>query len=160
MSDVVDALKKQLDEIAATLKPMHLKMAQELLEGKTQEEAYISAGGKGKTARQQSSHVIKNNPAILEYVSLVKKIAYESALPEQIATLEQKRELLWKIAQHCSDIALLKVDNEGNEIDTTMRNPVAAKEAIAELNKMDGHLATIKKAITTQVPVSYEISIG
>jgi len=52
---------------------------------------------------------------------------------ELIATFHDKRKRLWEIANNTID-----------------HDPKASIEAIAELNRMDGHRATVKYQIITQ----------
>lgn len=53
----------------------------------------------------------------------------------------QKMMMLWDIANFCAGTMF---DSEGNEI---MKNPGAAKAAIAEMNKMQGDIAPEKKEV-------------
>lgn len=144
------ALKADLASVAKSLKANHLKMAKALVVGKSQEEAYRAGGGKAKDGYAAASEMIKLNPKISQYVDLVKEIDAIESLPKQIATREQKREMLWDIA---TKAASLKVGLKGSEDPETgecteeIFDASAAKtavSAIAELNKMDGDLAVIK----------------
>jgi len=143
-------LKSELASIAKSLKANHLKMAKALAVSKTQEEAYRAGGGKAKDGYAAASEMIKLNPKISQYVALVKRIDAIESLPKQIATREQKRQMLWDIA---TKSATLKVGIKGTEDPETgectqeIFDATAAKtavSAIAELNKMDGDLAVIK----------------
>lgn len=154
MSDDLTALKSELANLAASLKANHLTMAKALAENKTQEEAYRLAGGKAKDGYAAASEMLKLNPKISQYVNLVKRIDSILSLPKQIATREQKREMLWDIATKAANIKVsLKqghsIAGEIREEDEPLEifDATAAKtavSAIAELNKMDGDLAAIK----------------
>tara|TARA_R100000656_G_scaffold122268_2_gene97776 strand:+ start:371 stop:922 length:552 start_codon:yes stop_codon:yes gene_type:complete len=149
MSDELTALKTELADLAASMKANHLKAAKALVDGKTQEEAYKLSGGKAKDAYAGASEMLRLNPKISQYRELVQKIAAIELLPKQIGTLEQKRAMLWEIAQKAS---LLKMTVKGSEDENGLGglevfDASAAKTAvaaIAELNKMDGDLAAIK----------------
>lgn len=149
MSDEIKALRAELDALTAKMKPAHLVMAQALVAGKTQTEAYIETGLKGKNPVRCGSEMISENPNISEYVELAKKLANLEILPEKIATKEQKRKMLWEIATKASVLKLTVKGSEGEsgEGGLEMFDATAAKtavSAIAELNKMDGDLAAIK----------------
>lgn len=162
MSDVLAELKSELDAIALRLKSMHLLMAKALVEGKTQEQAYIAAGGKGKDPRKLASQLILTNPDIEKYVAITKKMAYEASLPKQIATLEQKRAMLWEIANKCFEEREEKWEGRGEfaEMVGYTFDSRGAIGAIAELNKMDGHLAAIKTDNNTKTTVNFDLDLG
>jgi hypothetical protein len=150
VSEDLNALKAKLAEIAKSLKANHLKMAKALADGKTQEESYRLSGGKAKDGYAAASEMIKLNPKISQYATLAKQIAVAESQAKLIATTEQKRQMLWEIAQKAS---VLKVGVKGSEDPETgefteeVFDASAAKTAvaaIAELNKMDGDHAAIK----------------
>jgi hypothetical protein len=146
MSEELKAFKNELANLAASMKPMHRLMANALIDGKTQEQSYVEAGGKGKNATRCASEIISENPNISEFVDLVKKIAAIELLPKQIATFEQKKQMLWDVARKCYEERSEKFEGRGEEAEFVgyvfdSRGVIAA---IAELNKMDGHLAAIK----------------
>jgi len=124
--------KEQLLALADEMKPMHLRIARAMANGLSQYEAYREAGGRGKDPRARASDLIRTNPNILKYVNLANRLAVESSQDELVATTTAKRKMLWDLAIHTSN-------SKGNSF-----NPRAAIAAIAELNKMDGDLATIK----------------
>lgn len=140
------ALKADLTSVAKSLKANHLKMAKALVVGKSQEEAYRAGGGKAKDGYAAASEMIKLNPKISQYVALVKEIDAIESLPKQIATREQKREMLWDIAQRCVQEVepVFEGYGENRELVGYTFNAKSAVSAIAELNKMDGDLAVIK----------------
>jgi hypothetical protein len=149
MSDELSALKNELADLAASMKANHLKAAKVLVDGKTQEEAYKLSGGKAKDAYAGASEMLRLNPKISQYRELVQKIAAIELLPKQVGTLEQKRSLLWGIALHGTEKIVIPMKKGGDEDEVVevcmgMRDMKAATGAIAELNKMDGDLATIK----------------
>ena len=140
--DELKQLNAELIEFAASkLKPMHLKIAQGLIDGKTQEKAYVDAGGKGKDPIRCASEIISENPNISEYVLRFRKITQMKLLPKQIATFEQKKQMLWDAALHCSEKI---VKGEGEDADCAMRDPRAMRDMISELNKMDGDLKPVQ----------------
>lgn len=151
MSDDLKQLKNELAELAASFKsPNQLAFAKEWSLGKSQEQSYIDAGYKSKKPAVDAGKAIERCPSIARYKNLFQKIAQLESLPKQIGTLEQKRAMLWEIAQRA---AVLKVGLKGSEDPDTgecteeifdASSAKTAVAAIAELNKMDGHLATIK----------------
>lgn len=163
MTDEIKALKAELDKLVAKMKPNHIKLAKALADGKSQAEAYKISGGKGKDAKALGCQLILTNPNIEKYAELVQKIAHETSLPKQIATLEQKRDMLWRIANHCSAIAATPMDEDesiADDADLVIRDPRSAIAAVAELNKMDGHLAAIKNDTKVTQTVEFNLSLG
>lgn len=161
MSDEIKALRAELAELAATMKQQQIDFAQGLIDGKTQEQAYIDAQLKGKNPNSDASNYLSRNASICRYVELTKKIIALEILPKQIATKEQKRQMLWDIASRSSIIRVTlkegtviggKVSTEDEPLEifdaTAAKTAVAA---IAELNKMDGDLAAIKTEGKTTV---------
>ncbi len=136
--DSLNMLNEQITSLAKSLKPIHLKMAVSLAEGKTQDEAYIEAGGKGKDPRSAASNLIKTNQNISSYISMAKAIACLTSLEQLIGTVDQKRRMLWATAQAC---AKTRTSQGGCEIVVSASGVV---RAISELNKMDGDYAAIK----------------
>jgi hypothetical protein len=154
MTEDLNALKLELAELAKRMKANHLKFAQGLARGESQEKAWVNAGSKSKKPAVDASKTINNYPSIIQYKDLFLKIAALEALPKQIATFEQKRKMLWEIANKAAN---LKVSvKEGHSIAGEIRDEDEPLEifdasaartaigAIAELNKMDGDLAAIK----------------
>ena len=165
MSDDLELLKSELGELAAVMKPAHLKFANALIDGKTQEQAYKIAGGKGKNPNSDSANYLSTNPSISKYKNLAQKIAAIELLPKQVATLEQKRNMLWDIAQRASVLkAILKGSEDGDgEGGLEIFDATAAKtavSAISELNKMDGHLAIIKTDNLNRTTVNFDLNLS
>lgn len=151
MSEELSALKSELASLAATFKtPARLEFAKGLAAGKSQEQAYVDAGYKSKNPAVDASKAIAAYPSITQYKELFLKIAQLESLPKQIATREQKRNMLWEIAQCGTERIMLPMKKgEGDDeteiqVDMGMRDMKGAISAIAELNKMDGDLAAIK----------------
>lgn len=147
MSEALTALKSELASLAATFKtPARLEFAKGLAAGKSQEQAYVDAGYKSKNPAVDASKAIAAYPSITQYKELFLRIAQLEALPKQIASREQKRNMLWEIAQRC--VQEIEPEYEGYGEDREMVgftfNAKGAVSAISELNKMDGDLATIK----------------
>ncbi len=159
MSEELTRLKTELAELAASMKANHLKFAKAWVDGKTQEQAYKIAGGKGKNPNSDAANYLSTNPTISKYKELVQKIAAIELLPKQVATLEQKRELLWKIAQHDSQL-IAKGGSEEDDGDLSFRDSMSVHRSIAELNKMDGHLAAIKTDSTVKSTVSFRLNLA
>lgn len=144
MSDELKHLKDELAELAASFKsPNQLKLARGLAAGKSQEQAYIDAGYKSKRPAVDASKTIGSNPSIIRYKNLALKIAQIELTPKQIATFEQKTQLLWDMALHDSKL-VARGGGEEDDGDLVHRDGRNAIAAIAELNKMQGHLAAIK----------------
>lgn len=162
MSDELTALKAELADLAASMKPKHLIVAKALVDGKSQEAAYVEAGYKGKNPNSDSNKLINENPSISQYRELVQKIAALEVLPKQIGTLEQKRTMLWEIAQRC--VQEIEPEYAGHGEDKELIgftfNAKGAVSAIAELNKMDGHLAAIKTDNLVKSIVSFRLNLG
>lgn len=158
MSEELSALKSELAALAAKMNAKHLLIAKGLVDNKSQEQAYLEAGYKSKNANADANKTITRYPVITQYVELVKKIDALVSLPKQIATREQKRAMLWDIANSASKLRITlkggspmatELMEEGDEEEPILEifDASAAKTAvaaIAELNKMDGDLAVIK----------------
>lgn len=100
--ETLKELEQRLEELTKGFKkPQHLIIAKLLSEGKTQEEAYVLSGGKGKEPRKLGSQLILTNPDISEFVEVSKQITTIKSQEKQIATREQKRAMLWEAAQRC-----------------------------------------------------------
>lgn len=146
MSDEIKALRAELDALTAQMKTSYIKMAQAMVEGKNQTEAYVESGGKAKDPYAGASEMLKLNPNISQYVLIAKKLANLEVLPEKFATLEQKRRMLWQIAEKCFEEKSEKWEGRGEHAEMVgfVFDSRGAIAAIAELNKMDGDLAAIK----------------
>lgn len=147
MSEDLKQLKTELAELAASFKsPNQLAFAKEWSLGKSQEQAYIDAGYKSKKPAVDAGKAIERCPSIARYKTLFQKIAQLELLPKQIGTFEQKRKMLWEVANKCFEGREEKLSGRGEEAELVgyvfdSRGVIAA---IAELNKMDGDLAAIK----------------
>jgi hypothetical protein len=137
------ALKNELAELAASFKSANqLALAKGLAAGKSQEQAYIEAGYKSKKPAVDASKLIQSNPRFTRYREVFLKIAQIELTPKQIATFEQKTQLLWSMALH--DSAKVAKGGDDGDGDLAHRDARSAIAAIAELNKMQGDLAAIK----------------
>ena len=134
----------QLKALAKRMKPMHLKMAVALAEGKNQTEAYVEAGGKGKNPRDNASQMVSTNIDISIYAELSKECVVEAAQERGLWTLEKKAGLLEDIAR-----ALMAADGDKGMIDASN-----AIKAMAEHNRMTGDLAAIKTDNKTFIDLS------
>jgi hypothetical protein len=163
MSDDLNQLKADLAELAASFKsPNQLAFAKELGAGKSQEQAYIDAGYKSKKPAVDACKAIERCPSIAQYKNLFQKIAQLESLPKQIGTLEQKRNMLWDIAQRCVQEVEPVYEGFGEERELVgyVFNAKSAIGAIAELNKMDGHLAAIKTDNVVKTAVNFRLNLG
>jgi phage terminase small subunit len=79
MSDDLEQLKVDLAELAKSMKPLHLMFAVGIADGKSQEQSYVDAGGKGKEPRKLASQLILTNPDIVRYIEITKLIASKAA---------------------------------------------------------------------------------
>lgn len=94
MSDDLAQLKTELAELAKGMKPVHLWFAIGIADGKSQEQAYMDAGGKGKEPRKLASQLILTNPDIVRYIEIAKLIASKVATDElEITEARIMREL-------------------------------------------------------------------
>ncbi|WP_062264269.1 terminase small subunit [Endozoicomonas arenosclerae] len=91
-------------------------------------DAAIKAGYSKRSAYNQGHRLLMNNDEVSK--AIVEKIGEFKELSG--ATAENKRELLWRIAQFNQQVVI------GSDGQPAMRNPRASTSAIAELNKMDG----------------------
>lgn len=160
MTDDLKALKAELAEIASTFNsPNYLKFAKGMAAGKTQEQAYIDAGYKSKNPAKDASKVCERCPAIVRYKTILQKIAQIELTPKQIATFEQKTQLLWGMALHDSKLVARGGDeeNDGDLVHRDGRNAIAA---IAELNKMQGDLAAIKTDNKTSTTIGFRLNLA
>lgn len=160
--DGLQTLRDELERIATTLEARQLKMAQHILAGENHSQAYRLAGYKGKNPDADACNVLRANPSIGKYIELGRKIANAESAPRAIATFEQKKKMLWEMAL-ASKEAMFAVappgdpgergeDGKGGEMPLLNHNAVkAATQCLAELNKMDGHLAAIKTDNKTTV---------
>jgi hypothetical protein len=153
--EIISIKEAQLMELAGEMKPGHLGIAIHLAEGKTQEDSYVSAGYLSREPRKRASEIIQTNPDIRWYVAIAKEVAVLRSQESLIGSLDQKRAMLWNIAQVCSKYAvisdeeLVKEGEKGNALATVLlADPKTAISAIAELNKMDGDHAAIRGEIT------------
>jgi len=163
MSDELTTLKSELADLAAGFKsPNQLAFAKELASGKGQEQAYIDAGYKSRKPSADAQKAIDRCPAIAQYRTLFQKIAQLESLPKQIGTLEQKKKMLWEIAQRCVQEVVPEYEGYGEDRELVgyTFNAKGAIGAIAELNKMDGHLASIKTDNTNKSVVTFELNLG
>lgn len=146
MSEELGALKSELAALAAKMNAKHLLIAKGLVDNKSQEQAYLDAGYRSKNANADANKTITRYPVITQYVELVKKIDALVSLPKQIATREQKRAMLWGIAQRCVQEVEPVYEGFGDsrEMVGYVFNAKGAVSAVSELNRMDGDLATIK----------------
>jgi hypothetical protein len=133
----IERLKEKLLSIASDLKPQHLEFAKNLAAGQLQETAYKNANYKAKDATVGSTVLLNSKPKISEYVEVQKQITVLESLKLNLCTFEEKARLLWKMAKF--DAEVVETKNGPRH-----RDGRAAKLYIEELNKMQGHLATIK----------------
>jgi phage terminase small subunit len=116
------------------------------LTGKEEEacKQYINTGSKSEALRLAYNYS-KMKPTTLhvkasQFFNKAKIRIRITELQEEskkvfMVSAEQKRRMLWELALACAD-----TDEESQKI----KNPTAAISAIAEMNKMDGDLASIK----------------
>jgi phage terminase small subunit len=107
-------------------------------------DAYVLCGNASEAYRQcytagkMSQASIKVNASKLlknTNIALTLKGLREESKKEFCVSAEQKRRILWNLVNSCAE-----VDFKSKKI----INPAAVISAIAEMNKMDGDLATIK----------------
>ena len=148
MSDELSALKSELLEISAQLQKKsnrYLGFAKGLSEGKSQGKAYVDAGYKSKNPAVDAANVIGRCPIIVLYREIFQKIEQLESLPKQIATKEQKRKMLWEMAEAANKAKFAQISNEDGGGEVLNHNAItAAKACISELNKMDGDIAPTK----------------
>lgn len=160
MTDDLKALKAELAELSTTFKsPMQLKLAKGLAAGKSQEQAYIDAGYKSKNPATDACKAIDRCPSIAHYKKLSQKIIQIELTPKQIATFEQKTQLLWDMALHDSKLVARggSDEDDGDLVHRDGRNAIAA---IAELNKMQGDLAAIKTDNKTSTTIGFRLNLA
>lgn len=153
MSEELKKLKSELAEVAKELAkvPKRLAFAKNWAQGASQGKAYRDAGYKSKKPHEDANKAIARYPNIAQYKELFLKVAQLESLPKEIATFEQKKKLLWEIAQAAAMLKLEMKGSEGEDGEPLLVFDAASARtsvsAVAELNKMDGHLAAIKSEI-------------
>jgi hypothetical protein len=134
----------QLKALAKRMKPMHVRMAIALGEGKKQHESYTIAGGTGKDPIKCATGLIKTNPDISIYAELSKECVVEEARERGVWDMQKKTGLLeeWmgKLSAADGDKGMLDAAN--------------AIKAMAEHNRMTGDLAAIKTDNKTAIDLS------
>lgn len=108
-------------------------------------EAYrqsYNTQAKPETINSKAKLMLKKDPIRTRISEL-----QEESKKEFMVSAEEKRKLLYELAITCSTTS----DDTGKPM-----NPSAVISAIAELNKMDGHLAAIKQDIRANVEVTHE----
>ena len=147
-------------EIASSFKSSNqLALAKGLAAGKSQEKAYVDAGYKSKKPAVDASKLIQSNPSFTQYREVFLKIAQIELTPKQIATFEQKTQLLWDMARHDSQL-VARGGNEEDDGDLVHRDGRNAIAAIAELNKMQGDLAAIKTDNKTSTTLGFRLNLA
>lgn len=119
-------------------------------------QAYNASKMSAKAISVEVNKLLKNPSIALEIEKDREKLQKEFEV-----TAEQKRKKLWDIIEGCAKEIPVPLkgsqDEEGNANLINMpADPKAAISAIAELNKMDGHLAAIKQDINANVQMTHE----
>lgn len=109
-------------------------------------DAYRSAYNASKMT---SKSVNEKASQMLKQVKIRSRVAelQEESKKEFCVSAEEKRKMLWELAITCA-----QTDEESKKI----KNPTAVISAIAEMNKMDGDLATIKTENTNDTTIRNE----
>ena len=99
-----------------------------------------AAGYSDRSARNQGNRLMKND-------DINQMIEARSEELKQLcgATAENKREMLWRIAQFNQQVV------SGLDGKPEMRNPRASIQALAELNRMDGDYRKADAGVVTEV---------
>jgi hypothetical protein len=134
------ALSQALDEISSkkydSLTPLDVQVICDFAVGTPKDKAYTAAfGPKDPDQEGDPVRAFFKRP---EVVSVLRELKRRHLVFSGV-DYGQKLELLWNMAQFCTTTMF---DEEGNEL---MKNPGAAKAAIAEMNRMSGDLAPEKK---------------
>lgn len=151
----------KLTELTSELSPKHLKFANGVLSGKTQEQAYIDAGYTAKGANGHASRLASNG-SIKEYLLFAKQDAQEAAqetlaFDEYQWLLNQKRILEMAFG----DTKVKKYETFGDEaveIEVRETNLPAVNKAQELIAKRMGWLTDNKKVQTE--PISFHIDLG
>ena len=129
---------EQLKALAKRMKPMHVKMAIALSEGKNNQDAYIAAKGKAakaiKNPRDAAYKIMQTNVDISIYAELSKECVVEVAQERGLMTFEDKALKLESLVA-----TLSRVDADKGVIDAA--NTI---KALMAHNAMTGDLASIK----------------
>ena len=132
----------QLKALAKRMKPMHLKMAVAIAEGKNNQDAYIAAKGKAakaiKNPRDAAYKIMQTNVDISIYAELSKECVVEKAQKRGLMTFEAKAHMLEDV------MAILSkgcVDKDGN---ANIIDAAGLKGILGEHNKMTGDLAAVR----------------
>lgn len=146
MNTEIEELKAEIALFEKDMRPNYIAMAHALSEGKRQHEAYRIAKGKAKDAYAGASEWINRNPKIEILANKYARLATLVSQAGQIGTVDQKRRMLWDVAQRCMDEVAPKYSGSGEnkELVGYVFDSKGAVSAISELNRMDGDLAAIK----------------
>lgn len=145
MNNNIEELKAELVKVAGTMPVKRLAFSKGLAQGKSQGKAYSDAGYQSKKPHEDANKAIARYPNITQYKELFKKIAELEALPKEIASFEDKEQFLWDIAKEM--FSNRPLDSEGLPLGADPASRRVAITAVAEMNKMRGHLAAIKQDI-------------
>ena len=157
----MDKRTKQLTELASELSPKHLKFANGILSGKTQEQAYIDAGYAKTSAISKASRLVTNGN-IQKYLELSKHEAQEVALEETTVSetewLSNQKRLL---AMSFGDTKIKKqvvVVDKVMDVEVQETNLPAANKAQELIARRMGWLTDNKKVQTE--PIEFHIDLG
>lgn len=151
----------KLTELASELSPKHLKFANGVLSGKTQEQAYIEAGYTAKGANGHASRLASNG-SIKEYLLFAKQDAQEAA--QATLTFDECQWLLNQkkiLAMALGEVKVKKhsfVMDESVEAEVSETNLAAANKAQELIARRMGWLTDNKKVQTE--PISFHIDLG
>lgn len=146
MNTEIEELKAEIALLEKDMKANYITMAQAMSEGDSQHDAYRKAKGKAKDGYAGASEWIKRNPNIEILANKYARLASLKSQANQIGTVDQKRRMLWDVAQRCMDQVAPKYagSGENKELVGYVFDAKGAVSAISELNKMDGDHAAIK----------------
>lgn len=138
------ALEQALDDLSAkhldALSNQDIQVIASYAQGMKKDKAYKEGYPEPIVASGHNNAPISDFYKRPEVVSAIRAIKRAHLLYTGVS-YEQKMNFLWNMAKFCTTTMM---DAEGNEI---MKNPNAAKAAIAEMNKMSGDIAPEKKEV-------------
>ncbi len=118
--------------------------------------AFPKSKAKPETIHSQAS-VYHKLHMVCQRIEDLRKSINDVANEKAVATLEQKRALLWDTARYGATEFCTVSEREDSEPEYKQRNPSATVAAVKELNLMDGDHASHIKPDDGEVPESGDI---
>jgi hypothetical protein len=151
MSNKPEGLTEHQKELFEKLTKLQKGVATNTLAGMEPDVAHKEAGGKcnNEEQRRKLGNEILSNPAVKLFIDSVRKPIEQEKASDAIATFNQKKEMLWDVAERCAQYRAVTnakgeqvyIEHPENSTQISAAYTFDAKgvvSAISELNKMDG----------------------